>query len=90
MEDIMKMVSKKTFVSEDMIISKRRHRKISEARQIFMYIASSCFGYSQKDIALFLHRKQAGVSYQLTTFEQQLKIYKGLKKKVDEIKQSII
>lgn len=90
MEVIIKTVSDFTKITVEDILSRRRTSEINEARQIFMYLSSRLYNKSNISIALFIDRTQQNVSFQLLNFDQQLRIYKGLKVKVEEIKNAII
>jgi chromosomal replication initiation ATPase DnaA len=91
MEEIIRIVSKFTDVPVSDIKSRNRTRKVCEARQIFMYLSYTVYGRTISSIADYLGgRTHQNVSSQLLCFGQQLKIYKGLKKRVDEIKNGVL
>jgi chromosomal replication initiation ATPase DnaA len=88
MEEILKAVSEQTGISVEDILSRKRNFETSEARRIFMYIASSS-GEPNKRIATFINRSWCDVSKQLKTIRVQINIYKSLNKKVKKISNGI-
>ena len=90
MEDIIMKISDITGISVNDILSRKKTREICEARQIFIYISSNTFGKSHKNIAIFINRTRQNVSSQIIDFDQQIRIYKGLKNKVKEIEGKIL
>jgi chromosomal replication initiation ATPase DnaA len=88
MEEILKAVSKQTGISAEDILSRKRDFNTSEARRIFMYIASSS-GEPDKRIATFINRSRCDISQQLKVIRTQINIYKSLNKKVEKISNGI-
>ena len=91
MDEVIEKVSEFTGINIGDIRSRKRMHAISEARQIFVYITMTVYGNSLSSIAEYLDgRTPQGISSQMRTFEQQMKIYKGLNKRVNDIKNAII
>jgi len=90
MEEIIKTVSSHTGFTIEEIVSYKQTRPICEARQIFMYLSKRLYGKSNLEIAQFLNRTRQNVGWQIANFDQQLRIYKGLRKKVREIEDAIV
>ena len=90
MEEIMKAVSSHTGYTEEDIKSRSRTHGICEARRIFMYLSHNMNGRSLKEVAMRIDRTHQNVSAQLISFDQHLRIYKGLRNRVEEIKNAII
>ena len=90
MEEAIRIVSEYTGVSVDDIMSVKRERNISEARQIFIFLSCGVYGKTQTSIAHFLNRSPQGISEQLKVFVKHLEAYKGLDKRVKEIKDAIV
>ena len=90
MDEILRVVSEMTDISIDEIKSRSRKREICEARQIFIYICHKDRGKTIVAISEYLGRKRSGITFQYQTFDQQLRIYRLLKKKVDEIRDVVI
>lgn len=89
MNEIIMKVSDLTGVSVTDILSRKRTQEICEARQIFIYISYKKLGLTHATIGQFIDRSQQLVSNQVTIFNEQLSIYKGLKSKVDAIESKI-
>lgn len=89
MKDIITKVSELTGICMSDILSKKRTGEVCEARKIFIYISWKRLGVSHTSIALFTDRTQQNISAQMLDFDQQLRIYRGLKKKVDMIEEEI-
>ena len=84
----MKVVSERTGVSIDEIMSYRRTRDISDARSIFIYI-SYMKGYSVASISKYLHgMTHQNISYQINNVNSHMKYYNTFKYKVDAIKRA--
>jgi hypothetical protein len=90
MDGIIKTVSEFTGIPIDDILSRKRDGEICEARRIFIYLAYSVFGKSRKNIAIYLHRTRQDISIQLLLFDQELRIYKVMDKKIRELKDAIL
>jgi chromosomal replication initiation ATPase DnaA len=91
MEEIISKVSEFTGISVDDIKSRKRTHKYCEARQIFMYLCCKVYRLPQSMIAEYLSdRTKQSISAQLISFDQNLRIYKGLHKNVEKIKSEII
>ena len=91
MDVIIKRVSEFTGVTVDDICSRKRTHAICEARQIFVYLTTKILGTPLTSIAKYLNgRSHQTLSEQMINFEQQVKIYKGLNKSVNEIRDVII
>lgn len=91
MYDIIMKVSELTVISVNDILSRKRTQDICEARQIFFYLSRKLLGKSNVDIAFFVGgRTHQNIAYQMLGFEQHLKIYKGLKHKVEVIEKDIL
>lgn len=89
MNNIMMKVSQLTGIASKDIQSRKKTGDICEARKIFIYISWRRFGLSQKNIARFINRTPQGISSLMLDFDQQLRIYKGLKNKVNSIEKQI-
>ena len=90
MDEIIKVVSEMTNVSIDDIMSRKRNKEVCEARQIFIYICHKDRGKTLTSIAEYLDRKSQGITDQYRNFDQQMRVYKLLKKKVIEIKNAVV
>ena len=91
MDDIIRVVSEMTDVSVDEILSRSRRQEVCEARQIFIYICHRDRGKTLRAIAKYLgNRKSQGISLQFQNFDQQVRIYKLLRKKVNDITNAVI
>lgn len=90
MDEIVIKVSSLTGVSMSDILSGKRTQDICYARRIFIYLSCRIFGESHANIALFLRRTRQNVSDQMQLFDQEMRIYRGLKSKVDEIAKEIL
>ena len=89
MNEIIMKVSDLTGVSVTDILSRKRTQEICEARQIFIYMSHRALDMSQTNIALYLNRTRQNISRQIIVFDEQLRIYKGLQNKVDDIEKKI-
>lgn len=89
MDNIIMKVSQLTGVTSKDIQSRKKTGDICEARKIFIYISWRRFGISQKSIAGFINRTPQGISSLILDFDQQLRIYRGLKNKVNYIEKQI-
>ncbi len=85
MDEVIKTVSESTGVSISDILSRKRTQDVCEARQMFSYIVYKRFGVSLANIALYLRRTHQTISFQIITLDQQIRIYKGLRNKIEEI-----
>lgn len=90
MDEIIMKVSDFTGVSVTDMLSRKRTGEVCESRKIFMYLSRRMLGSSTLIIASFLGCKKQNVSSQLIDFEQQVKIYRGLKHKVKSIEKHIV
>jgi chromosomal replication initiation ATPase DnaA len=90
MERIISAVSEFTGVSADDIMSRKRTRNVCEARQIFMYLSHSVNGESIVSIAGYINRTHQDVSARLRDFDQHLRIYRGLNRRVREIRDAVV
>jgi chromosomal replication initiation ATPase DnaA len=88
MEKILKTVSEQTGIQAEDILSRKRDGKTSEARSIFMYLASVS-GNSNIDIAAFINRTPSDISTQIKMISVQARIYKSLHKEIKNIAQVI-
>jgi hypothetical protein len=89
MEDIIYKVSEFTGVSIEDMKSKKRKRPIVMARRMSMYLANKLLGETTLSIAGYMGCTQQNVSFQLICFDQELRIYKGFRKQVDEMKKFV-
>lgn len=86
----MAAVSEYTGIPVGEIRSGKRTRDVCEARQLFMYLSRSLHGASTASIAGYVNRSHQDVSARLRDFDQQLRIYKGLRGKVREIRDAVV
>lgn len=89
MNEIIMRVSDLTGISVTNILSRKRTQEICEARKIFIYISHRVLDISPTSIALYLSRTRQNISRQMIVFDEQLKIYKGLQNKVEDIEKKI-
>jgi len=66
MDDLMKVVADKVGMAPELICSRSRQRKYSEARAIFSYLAVEETGYSAADVARYLGVKRMSVHEAVT------------------------
>jgi len=66
MDDLMTVVADKVGMAPEMICSRSRQRKYSEARAIFSYLAVEETGYSAADVARYLGVKRMSVHEAVT------------------------
>lgn len=90
MNDIMTKVSELTGVSVNDMLSRKRTHEVCEARQIFMYLSRKILGSPHKVTAAFINKTYQSVSSQIIGFDQQIRIYKGLRSKVTSIEREIL
>jgi chromosomal replication initiation ATPase DnaA len=91
MEDVIKTVSEFTGVPVDDIKSRNRTHDVCVARRMFIYLSKEVYGDTISSIAIFLNKRtHQDVSSQLIDFEQHLRVYKGLRKKMEEIKNAVV
>lgn len=80
MDEILKLVSKKSGISGEEIIRKKGNLGTCEARRIFIYLAYK--NYSKRQIAGFLGRTIQNIGEQINIFNCELNIYKNLREKL--------
>ena len=85
MDELLEAVIVFTGISRTDIFSRVRTKDVCEARCIFMYLSKTLLGETNTNIALFLSRTEPNICTQLLNFEQSLKVYKGLHRKVDGV-----
>jgi chromosomal replication initiation ATPase DnaA len=91
MERIIRKVSECTGVGADDIKSRKRTHDVCEARRIFIYLSHELYGNPLSSIALFLSKRtHQDISSQLMDFKQHLRIYKGLNRRVKEIRDAFV
>lgn len=90
MDGIMTIVSEFTGVSIDDLFSKKRNSDICTARRIFMYLAATCLGASNAEIAIYLNRTRQNIHDQLQCIDQELRIYRLLNQRVKQIKNAVL
>jgi chromosomal replication initiation ATPase DnaA len=84
MENILEIISEQTGIASEVILSRKRDERTAKARHLFMYI-SSVSGYSNENIARFIHRTKSDVSLQIRKIAVQARIYKSLRKEIEDI-----
>lgn len=89
MNEIIIKISDLTGISVTDILSRKRTQKICEARQIFIYMSYRELDMSQTSIAIYLNRTRQNISRQMIVFGEQLRIYKSLQSKVENIEKKI-
>lgn len=89
MNEIIMKVSDLTGISVTDILSRKRTQEICEARQIFIYMSYRELDMSQTSIAVYLNRTRQNISRQMIVFGEQLRIYKSLQNKVEDIEKKI-
>jgi chromosomal replication initiation ATPase DnaA len=87
MEKILETVSEHTGIPPEDILSRKRDERTAKARHLCMYV-SSVFEYSNENIARFIHRTKSDVSLQIRKVAVQARIYKSLRKEIEDIAQS--
>jgi len=91
MEEIIKTVSEMTGISVEDMMSRKRDRALCEARQIFIYICHVKRGIPISAIARYINgRSCQTIALQFRSMEQQIRIYKLLRKQVNEIEDAIM
>jgi chromosomal replication initiation ATPase DnaA len=90
MEDIISRVSEYTGVPVEELKLSRGSRSVSEARQIVMYVSRRLYGKTVFEISSCLNCTHQNVSSRILDFEQSMKIHKGLKERVCDIKEWIL
>ncbi len=90
LNELLKKVSEKTGVSVWDIKSQKKSKYICTARLVFMHLAKKNLGCGCLEIGCFLNRTPQTISCQLLNFEQSLKVYRALYKKVKRIENEII
>ena len=69
---ILDYVCLETGITKDQIINRNNSQQITEARQIYCYLAKKHTDYSLKDIGKFIKRGHAAVIYSIRTVENLL------------------
>ena len=87
-EDILIKTSEHTGVTIDNILSRKRDRRTSEARQIFMCIASR-ERFTHEEISKRLNRSRSSITTQVNQLNAQMIIYHSINTVVDKIRSKI-
>ncbi len=87
--EILLKVSQHTGIPAQEIRSATRKKEVCTARSIFMHVVRKNLGTSCRYIGHFLNRSGQNVSILLLNFEQELRICRMLKKKVQDIEKEL-
>ncbi|PIU64015.1 MAG: hypothetical protein COS84_08920 [Armatimonadetes bacterium CG07_land_8_20_14_0_80_40_9] len=85
LDELLKVTSSLTSVSEVSILSKGREREVVFARDSFIITSVRYCGYSPKEVAAFLSVDQSAITKSIRRMEKQIKTNNLIKKEMEEI-----
>lgn len=77
LERLLSVVAEASGISRECILGRTHERKVSQARQLFVFIAIRYAGFSNKELSGFINKDSSNISYIIKRVENNLQLNKS-------------